>query len=170
MGPNQISPTDVGLGPIISFRCRSSCYGAVVCFNRRDPWPNIFNRRRGSHSLCQVTSTSLVRRLGFSRLFLNDVEVQRIFPNRHCNSLKYFQRTPGLSKLAPWPLRGCLKYWLLVVLRHARRKLPSFLWSKYCFSSFCGLVPCARTPFKNKITVKRWYYPFRDYNPINPED
>ena len=138
----QISPTDVDLRSIVSLCRQSSLSIAVVGPNKSNPEPNIFNRRRGSHNIRQVTSALLLRIRGYSRLSPTDVAVPRFFSNRWRDSMNYFQSRPGLSKPALWSLWSRLKYWLPVFLRHTRWRLSPFLWLIDSLSTFCGFVAC----------------------------
>ena len=135
---DEISPTYVNLISIVSSCRRRSRSGAVIGPNLSKPQPNIFNRRRGSQYLCQVTSTLLVWRQWYSLLYPTEVAVPQIVSNCRHDLMNYFQLKTELSNPAPWTLRTRQKYWLLVVLQHACWRISSFTWSIDCFSSFCG--------------------------------
>ena len=139
----QISPTEVGPGPIFSYCRRSSCSGAVVNLNQYKPLPNTFSRRQGYHGLCQVMITSLIIRGGSSWIPPTDVAVPWIVHTRRRDSQKYCQPTPEILNPEPWTLQSRLKYCLPVVLQQDRPRLSLFIWSKEYLSSFCGCVACS---------------------------
>ena len=110
-GPNQTSPTDVGIGPNISnisWSQANSVFPPPQLSIRRLGQSQLMraptkylHRSRGSHGIRQVTSTSLIRRQGSSQPLPPDVAVPQISPNRRRDFLKYCQLTPGISNPAP---------------------------------------------------------------------
>ena len=124
--PGQQSlPTGSGLRPSVTNN-----------INQHDTQPNICNRRWVSHDLFRVLSTFVVILQGSSRLFPIYAVVQQIFSNRSRKYLKYNQPTLRLLNLAPWLFRDRIKYWLLMVIRHACRKLFSVVSSENCLPVF----------------------------------
>ena len=152
-----MSPTGVDTGSIVSSRRRSSRFGAVIGPNLSEPRPNIFNRSQGSDNLFQVASTLVARRWGYAQLYQQTSRSHKLSPTAAATQWIIVNSTPGLSNLAPWTLQSRLKYWLLMVIWHARRRLSPSLWSVDWFLSFLCLCDL-RTPFNAKISATRCSY------------
>ena len=152
MDPDQISATDVGLGPIILSCWRSSL----------PPLRNQYQPTWDPIKYLQQTSGIPWSPSGIEHLFRQtprppptfptDATAARIISNRCPGSLKYFQPTPGLSNPVLRLLWGRMKYWLPAFLQHACQKHWPFDSSKNCIS--CIFYVCVvRAPFYVKINI-----------------
>ena len=141
MDPDQISATDVSLGPIIlSFRRRSLPRRR----NKSQPtWaPTKYLQQTSGipqypsvleHLCCQIPRLPLT--------FPTDSAAARIISQRRRGSLNVCQTTPGISNPASQLLQGRLKYWPLDFLRHVCQNHCSFDSLKHCivyFICLCG--------------------------------
>ena len=159
-----MSPTDVGPVPIVSSRRRrSSRSGTVVSLNQCDPQPNIFNRRRGSYGIRQVTSTYPARLRGSTQILPTYVAVPQISPTAAATPWNIFNQCQDFQSRSRDPsgavpgTRTCSLEAPFICM--TKRLFLVFLWS-------CGL----RTLFNVKITVTSCSYPFCARTPINPKD